>query len=167
MRNLNMPQNFCLFVLRPSLTEVWYEQDFCQILSYFNKQILRCCHLFTLPMKVNKTSALTLQLEYVPWIRLHTLLYVVACCSELLQKVWKQHTFESTTSNIPFVPWSPRRSTTMLDPFAQLLQHCWGHARVLHVVSFEFTKSYGLYPYQKAMRVQHCWELLHSFAHHC
>ena len=22
----------------------------------------------------------------------------------------------------------------MLDPFAQLFQHCWGHARVLHVV---------------------------------
>ena len=23
------------------------------------------------------------------------------------------------------VPWSPKRSTTMLEPFAQLLQHCW------------------------------------------
>ena len=30
----------------------------------------------------------------------------------------------------------------MLDPFAQLLQHCWGHARALHMVCLEFTKSY-------------------------
>ena len=30
----------------------------------------------------------------------------------------------------------------MLDPFAQLLQHRWGHARALHMVCLEFTKSY-------------------------
>ena len=30
----------------------------------------------------------------------------------------------------------------MLDPFAQLLQLCWGHARALHMVCLEFTKSY-------------------------
>ena len=139
------------FVLRPSLTEVWYEQDFCQILSHFNKQILRCCRLFTLPMKVNKTSALILLPEYVPWIWLHTLLHVVACCWELLQKVWKRSNFEPTTPNIPFFPWPPRRSTTMFDPFAQLLQHCWGHTRVLHMVSLEFTKSKGLYPSHNAL----------------
>ena len=157
------------FVLRPSLTEVWYEQDFCQILSHFNKQILRCCHLFTLPMKVNKTSALTLLPEYgtspeSDCIPSCTLWHAVGNCCK---KFENGHTFESTTPNIPFVPWSPRRSTTMLDPFVQLLQHCWGHARVLHMVSLEFTKSYGLYPSQKAMRVQNCWELLHPFAHHC
>ena len=43
--------------------------------------------------------------------------------------------FQPTTPNISFVPWSPKRSATMLDPFAQLFQHC--------------------------------WELLHPFAHHC
>ena len=30
----------------------------------------------------------------------------------------------------------------MLDPFALLLQHCWGHARALHMDCLEFTKSY-------------------------
>ena len=32
------------------------------------------------------------------------------------------------------LPWSPKRSATMLDPFAQLFQHCWGHARSLRMV---------------------------------
>ena len=35
---------------------------------------------------------------------------------------------------IAFVPWSPKRSATMLDPFAQLFQHCWGRARSLRMV---------------------------------
>ena len=43
-------------------------------------------------------------------------------------------TFEPTTPNISFVPWSPKRSATMLDSFAELFQHCWGHARALHMV---------------------------------
>ena len=32
------------------------------------------------------------------------------------------------------LPWSPKHSATMLDPFAQLFQHCWGHALSLRVV---------------------------------
>ena len=32
------------------------------------------------------------------------------------------------------LPWSPKHSATMLDPFAQLFQHCWGHARSLRMV---------------------------------
>ena len=58
---------------------------------------------------------------------------------------------------------------SMLDQFAQLLQNCWGHARTSHMVSLEFTKSYGLYPFHDDVcsRSQHCWELLHLFAHHC
>ena len=43
-------------------------------------------------------------------------------------------TFQPTTPNISFIPWSPKRSATMLDPFAQFFQHCWGHARSLHTV---------------------------------
>ena len=66
--------------------------------------------------------------------RLHTLLHVVGCCWVLLRKVWNHSIcFQPTTPNISFVPWSPKRSTTMLDPFAQLLQHCWGHARSLRM----------------------------------
>ena len=59
------------------------------------------------------------------------LLDVVACCCP---KFETGQTFQPTTPNISFVPWSPKRSATMLDPFAQLFQHCWGHARSLRMV---------------------------------
>ena len=53
------------------------------------------------------------------------------CCA----KFKTGQTFEPTTPNISFVPWSPTRSATMLESFAELFRHCWGHARALHVVS--------------------------------
>ena len=56
----------------------------------------------------------------------------VACCCA---KFETSQTFQPTTPQISFVPWSPKHSATMLDQFAQLFQHC--------------------------------WELLHPFAHHC
>ena len=59
------------------------------------------------------------------------LLDVVACCCG---KFETSQTFQPTTPNSSFVPWSPKRSATMLDPFAQLFQHCWGHARSLCMV---------------------------------
>ena len=59
------------------------------------------------------------------------LLDVVACCCT---KFETGQTFQTTTPNISFVPWSPKRSATMLDPFAQLFQHCWGRARALRMV---------------------------------
>ena len=67
-------------------------------------------------------------------VRLHTLLHVVGCCWMLLRRVWTGQIFQPTTPNISFVPWSPKRSATMLDPFAQLFQHCWGRARSLRMV---------------------------------
>ena len=51
------------------------------------------------------------------------LLHVVACCA----KFETGQTFEPT-----FVSWSPTYSATT---FSQLFQHCWGHARALHMVS--------------------------------
>ena len=39
-----------------------------------------------------------------------------------------------SSNNISFVLWSPKRSAIMLNPFAQLLQHCWGQARSLRMV---------------------------------
>ena len=81
---------------------------------------------------------------------------VASCCA----KFETAQTFQPTTPNISFVPWSPKRSATMLDPFAQLFQRCWGHARSLRMVY----KDYGLYPSHDAL--QHCWELLNPFAHH-
>ena len=68
------------------------------------------------------------------------LLDVVACCCA---KFETSQTFQPTTPNIPFVPWSPKRSATML-------------------------KSYGSYLSDDELQVrQHSWELLHPFAHHC
>ena len=64
-------------------------------------------------------------------IRLHTLLHVVGSCST---KFETGQNFEPTTPNIPFFPWLPKRSATMLDLFAQLFQNCWGHIWALHMV---------------------------------
>ena len=61
-------------------------------------------------------------------VRLHTLLHVVGCCCA---KFETSQTFQPTTLNISFVLWSPKRSATMLDPFARFFQHCRGHARWL------------------------------------
>ena len=47
------------------------------------------------------------------------LLDVVACCCA---KFETGQTFQPTTPDISFVPWSPKRSATTLDPFAQLFQ---------------------------------------------
>ena len=63
-------------------------------------------------------------------VRFQTLLHVVGCCCA---KFETGQTFQPTTSNISFVLWSPKRSATMLDPFAQLFQHCWGHVRSLRM----------------------------------
>ena len=81
-------------------------------------------------------------------VRLHTLLHVVGCCCA---KFETGQTFQPTTPNISFVPWSPKRSATMLDPFA----HC-GLQRLMGCI----------------LPTMHCrsqtwWELLHPFAHHC
>ena len=64
-------------------------------------------------------------------IRLHTLLHPVGCCCA---KFETGQTFQPTTPNISFVSWSPKCSATMLDPFAQFFQHCWGRARSLCMV---------------------------------
>ena len=113
---------------------------------------------------------------------LHLFAHLVACCCA---KFATGPTFQPTTPNISFVPWSPKRSATMLDPFPQLFQHCWGHARSLRMA----TETYGLYSFHNAPQVpnflgvvasvctplptctqqlptlldQQCWELLCPF----
>ena len=49
------------------------------------------------------------------------LLHVVESC---YAKFETSQTFEPTTPNICFVLWLPKHTATMLDPFAQLFQHC-------------------------------------------
>ena len=58
------------------------------------------------------------------------LLDVVACCA----KLETGQTFQQTTPNMSFVPWSSKSGATMLDSFAQLFQHCWDHVRSLRMV---------------------------------
>ena len=102
---------------------------------------------------------------------------VVSCCT--------------TTPNMSFVPWSPKHSATMLQPFAQIFQQCWDYASTLHmtskvfwVVSFpQYTAGQQivgsccicLHTTPLWLQTQHlttllahqCWELLPLFAHHC
>ena len=112
-----------------------------------------------------------------------TLLDVVECCCA---KFETGETFQPTTPIISFVPWSPKRSATMLDPFAQLFQHCWGHACSLHmvykdlwVVSFprctvgpnivgscciRLHTTANMKQQLRTLLSQQCWELLRPFA---
>ena len=72
-------------------------------------------------------------------VRLHTLLHwSVACCCA---KFEAGQTFQPTTPNISFVPWS------LITHGLQRLMGC-------------------ILPTMQC-RSQHCWELLHPFANHC
>ena len=103
----------------------------------------------------------------------------VACCWMLLRVVVQS--LKPVKLFSQQLPWSPKHSATMLDPFAQLFQHCWGHARSLRmvykdlwVVSFprcttgpKIVEScfISLHHCQHARNnSQHCWELLRPFA---
>ena len=52
----------------------------------------------------------------------------VACCWELLRKVWKWSNYWANNPTFFLFLDCPKHSAKMLDPFAQLFQHCWGHA---------------------------------------
>ena len=56
------------------------------------------------------------------------------CCCVLLHKVWNRSKFSANNCQHFFCSMTPKRSATMLDPFAQLFQHCWGHAHSLRMV---------------------------------
>ena len=92
------------------------------------------------------------------------LLYVAACCWELLRKVWNRS--NSWANNCPsqyFFCSMIADVGSMLDPFSHLFQHCcsWPRMRI--------TQWYTPFRDHPTMhcRSQHCWELLHPFAHHC
>ena len=93
-------------------------------------------HCFCLRLRANGCNIVDQQhptlLDVTCCICLHTLLHVVACCCAF--KFETGQIFQPTTPNISFVPWSPKLSATMLDPFAQLFQHCWGRACLLRMV---------------------------------
>ena len=133
------------------------------------------------------TQQLPTLLDVTCCVRLRTLLHVVGCCCVFCAKFETGQTFQPTTSNISFVPWSPKRSATMLDPFAQLFQQFVG---ATHAHYAWITKTYGLYSSHDELQVpnllgvvasvctplptrtqqlptllaQQCWELLRPFA---
>ena len=61
---------------------------------------------------------------------LRPLAHPVACCCAQFET---GQTFQPTTPNISFILWSPKPSTTILDPFARFFQHCRGQARSLRM----------------------------------
>ena len=100
-------------------------------------------------------------LDVICFLRLQTLLHVVRSCCVNFET---GEPFAPTTPNIPFVPWSPKSGTTMLDPFALLVQHCWGHTRPY---THDLQGRMGRIVLTIHCRSQTCWELLHPFAYHC
>ena len=106
-------------------------------------------------------------------VSLHTLLHVVKCCCVLLRKVWSRSNFSAKNTQHFFCSviatlLGPRTLIMhglqlLLDPFAQLLQYCWGYARSLRMV----------YKDLRVVSFPRCtvgpnifWELLHPFALH-
>ena len=86
----------------------------------------------------------------------------VACCWMLLRVVAQSlkpvKLFSQQLPRFLLFRDRPKRSATMLDPFAQFFQHCWGHAR--HYAWF--TKTYGLYPSHDALQVPTLLEVVAS-----
>ena len=104
-------------------------------IRYKYRKIMRIILLHNIRMRANWRNIVDQQLpallDVTSCVRLHTLLHVVGCC---YAKFETGQTFQPTTPDISFVPWSPKRSATMLDRFAQLFQRYWGHARSLCMV---------------------------------
>ena len=86
----------------------------------------------------NSQNCPTLQVVFV-CTPCSMLLHAIVYFWKLLPKVrhWSKFWANWTTFNISSVLWSPKRSTTVLDPLlsVQLFQHCWGHACAKHMVS--------------------------------
>ena len=85
------------------------------------------------------------------------MLHVACCCA----KVETGQTFQPTTPNISFVPWSSKRSATMLDPFCTALPTLLG-PRTL--ITHGLQRLMGCILPTMRYRSQTCWELLHPFA---
>ena len=99
----------------------------------------------------------------------HTLLYVVICFCVLLGVVAQRlkavkllgQQLPTFFCSVIAEAWDQKT----LDLFAQLFQHCWGRARAL--VTHGLQSLMGCILPTMRSRSQHCWELLHPFAHHC
>ena len=87
-------------------------------------------------------------------VRLHTLLHVVACCCG---KFEAGQTFQPTTPNISFVPWS----TLLRQQCWELLRACWQWCANGCNISQNVGRAVQTDP---TLLAQQCWELLRPFA---
>ena len=99
---------------------------------------------------------------------LHVALFCTPCCMLLgvcCAKFDTGQTFELTTPNISFVPLSPKRSPQCwIRPVCTALPSLLGpRKRITHGLQSRM----GCILPMMHCRFQHCWELLHPFAHHC
>ena len=145
---------------------VWQKQAVCGILKLSGNFNAVCRFLIISPVQTDAT--LLANKSQHCWM-LHVvsvctpccmLLDVVACCCA---KFETGQTFQPTIPNISFVPWSPRHSATMLDPFAHSFSNIVG---ATHAHYAWITKNYGLYSSHDALQFPNLLELLHPFAHH-
>ena len=81
----------------------------------------------------------------------------VACCCMLLRVVPQSlKRFKILSQQLP--------RFLLLDPFAQLLQHCWSHARALHMVS----KVLWVVSFPRCTAGPNSvWSCLHTTHQHC
>ena len=119
----------------------------CYMLRPFAHPVACCCVLFSLRgrrlevvgtrknARARETRLRPFSLSPTTSKRLlHRLRIAGSCCAQFETG----QSFERTTPNISSVPWSPKRSATMFDPFAQLFQHlfrgrtCITHSLVPH-----------------------------------
>ena len=78
--------------------------------------------------------------------------------------------FQATTPNISYVSFSPKRSATMLDSFAQLFPTLLGPGRrIIHALVFKVLWVVSFPPCTAGPNIvaQQCWEFSHAFANHC
>ena len=98
-------------------------------------------------------------------ICLHTLLHVVGCCCVLLHKVCTRSNFSANNFQHFFC-------SVITDQ--SVAQQCWirlhSSSNIVGATNVHyawFTKTLGCILPTMHCRSQHCWELLHPFAHHC
>ena len=124
----------CWELLRPLARSLSPVQTDAALLAYNSQHCWELLRPFARSLIPVQTDATLLANNSQHWCMLHVasvctpccmLLDAVACCCA---KFETGQTFQPTTPNLSFVPWSPKRSGTMLDLFAQLFQHCWSHA---------------------------------------
>ena len=97
-------------------------------------------------------------------IRLQTLLHVVGCCCLLLHKVWNRSNFSANNSQHFFCSMIAEALRNNVGSVCTALPTLLG-PRTL--ITHGLQRLMGCILPTMHCRSQHCWELLHLFAHHC